>query len=70
MTRQHAAHVPAHTHLRDAVSHLANARRSLDAAADRAPVELRLAILATERHARRLGKAAARAGRAGDAPHA
>lgn len=70
MTRQHAAHVPAHTHLADATNHLANARRSLDAAAQRAPVELRLAVLSTERYVRRLGKAAARAGRAGDAHHA
>lgn len=64
MTRHVATDVPAHVHLRDAVSHLANARRSLDAAAGLAPnVELRLAILATERHARRLGKATARAER-------
>ena len=63
MTRQHAAHVPAHTHLADATNHLANARRSLDAAAERTPVELRLAVLATERYVRRLGKAAAKQSR-------
>ena len=60
MTRHTARDAPPHVHLSDAAHHLANARRSLQAAGHRAPVELRLAVLATERRVRRLGKAAAR----------
>lgn len=65
MTRQHAAHVPAHTHLRDATSHLANARRSLEAAGDRVELHPELARIVRhlELYVRRLGRAAARAER-------
>lgn len=67
MTRHWASDTPAHTHLRDATHHLANARRSFEAAATVAPnVQLRLATLAAERNARRLGKLAARAQRVRD----
>lgn len=64
MTRHTATDAPAHVHLTDATHHLANARRSLEAAAHAAPnTELRLVLLAAERNARRLGRAAARAER-------
>lgn len=61
MTRHTATDAAPHVHLRDATNHLANARRSLEAAA--ANAELRLAVLGAERWVRRLGKAVARAQR-------
>lgn len=62
MTRQHAAQVPAHTHLRDAVSHLANARRSLEAAAPADP-DLARIVRHLELYVRRLGREVAKAER-------
>lgn len=57
MIRHTARDVPPHVHLVDAAHHLRNARRSLEAAGDRAPAELGLAVLVAERRARRLGRA-------------
>lgn len=62
MTRQHAAHVPAHTHLRDATSHLANARRSLEAASPADP-DLAKIVRHLELYVRRLGREVAKAER-------
>lgn len=62
MTRQHAAHVPAHTHLRDATSHLANARRSLEAASPADP-DLARIVRHLELYVRRLGREVAKAER-------
>lgn len=63
-SREHALDAPAHIHLRDAMHHIANARRSLNAAARTSPpgTDIRqLARLAT--FTARLGRAVARAGR-------
>lgn len=62
MTRQHAAHVPAHTHLADATNHLANARRSLEAASPADP-ELARIVHHLELYVRRLGREVAKAER-------
>lgn len=62
MTRQHAGHAPAHVHLADATHHLANARRSLEAAVPADP-ELARIVRHLELYVRRLGREVAKAER-------
>lgn len=62
-TRQHHGQVPARTHLRDAMNHLANARRSVHAALVQMP-DRRKPLQAVERVLTQLGRAVARQERA------
>lgn len=62
MTRQHTGHAPAHVHLQDATNHLANARRSLEAARPADP-ELARIVRHLELYVRRLGREVARESR-------
>lgn len=62
MTRQHTGDAAPHVHLRDATSHLANARRSLEAASPADP-ELARIIRHLELYVRRLGREVAKAER-------
>ena len=64
MTRQHTGHAPPHVHLQDATNHLANARRSLEAASPADP-ELARIVRHLELYVRRLGREVARAERNG-----
>lgn len=62
--RQHSAHVPAHVHLRDALHHLANARRSLEHARWQTTDRVAVARLdGLDELLRRLGRTVARTGR-------
>ncbi len=62
MSRQHTGDAPPHTHLADATNHLANARRSLEAAWPADP-ELARIVRHLELYVRRLGREVAKAER-------
>lgn len=62
MTRQHTGDAAPHTHLQDATHHLANARRSLEAASPADP-ELARVVHHLELYVRRLGREVAKAER-------
>ena len=62
MSRQHTGDAPPHTHLADATNHLANARRSLEAASPADP-ELARIVRHLELYVRRLGREVAKAER-------
>lgn len=64
MTRHTATDAPPHVHLQDATNHLANARRSLEAASPADP-DLAKIVRHLELYVRRLGREVARAERNG-----